>query len=90
MIVSVLGQINELIGTKYSFRKNYCRIELGDSVEKMPVDVMLKISYAVVSFNVIIEKNGVLLIEGHLKECFYENLSEEIINDEFEIIESKK
>ena len=56
----------------------------------MPVDVMLKISYAVVSFNVIIEKNGVLLIEGHLKECFYENLSEEIINDEFEIIESKK
>ena len=56
----------------------------------MPVDVMLKISYAVVSFNVIIEGNGVLLIEGHLMECFYENLGEETINDEFEMIESKK
>ena len=90
LIVAVLGQINELNSTKYSFRKNYCRIKLGDSVEKMPVDVMLRISYAAVSFNVIIEGNDGLLIKDHLMECFYENLSEENINDEFEVIENKK
>ena len=56
----------------------------------MPVNVMLKISYAVVSFNAIIEGNDALLIKGHLMECFYENLGEEVIKDEFEIIENKK
>ena len=83
LIAAVLEQINKLNRTKYSFNKDYCKIKLGNCVEKMSVDVILKISYAVVSFR------G-LLVEGHLMECFYENLSEANINDDFEIIESEK
>ena len=90
LIEAVLEQINKLNGAKYSFKKDYCRIKLGDSVEKMPVHAMLKISYAVVSFHLIREGTRGLLVEGHLMECFYENLSETNINDDFEIIESKK
>ena len=90
LIEAVLEQINKLNGAKYSFKKDYCRIKLGDSVEKMPVHAMLKISYAVVSFHLIREGKRGLLVEGHLMECFYENLSETNINDDFEIIESKK
>ena len=56
----------------------------------MPVDTMLKISYAVVCFDLIREEKRGLLVEGHLMECFYENLSEAVINDGFEIIESEK
>ena len=90
LIVAVLGQINELNGTKSSFNKDYCRTKLGDSLEKMSVGAMLKISYAVVSFTLIREGKLGLLVQGHLMECFYENLFEEVTNDEFEIIESEK
>ena len=90
MIEEVLRQINKLNGTKYSFNKDYCNIKLGDCVEEMPEGVMLKISYAVVSFHLVREGKRGLLVEGHLMECFYENLSETITNDDFEITESEK
>ena len=88
LIVAVLKEINKLNGTKYEFVEDYYQIKLGDSAENMRVGDLLKISFAVVSFNVIVEKDGVLM--SYLKECFYENLSKEIINNEFEIIESEK
>ena len=56
----------------------------------MPVDAMLKISYAVVFVHLIREGKRGLLVEGHLMECFYENLSKANINNDFEIIESEK
>ena len=49
----------------------------------MPEDVMLKISYAIVSFCYVSEGKLRLLVEGHLMNCFYENLSETIISDDF-------
>ena len=90
VIEEVLGQINKSNGTKYSFRNNCCKIKFGDSVEEMPVGVMLKISYAVVRFELIREGKRGLLVQGHLMECFYENLSEAVTNDDFEINESEK
>ena len=90
LIEEVLRQINKLNGTKYSFNKDYCKIKSNDCVKKMPEDAMLKISYAVVSFRYVCEGKRRLLVEGHLMDCFYENLSEVSINDGFEIIESEK
>ena len=89
-IIEVIRQINEIKCRKYGFKKDYCKIKLGSSIKKMPVGVMLKISYTVVWFNLVLERKRGLLVEGLLQECFYESLDEEVINDEFEIIESKK
>ena len=58
----MLEQINKLNGTRYSFRKDYFKIKLGDSVEKMSVDVMLKISYAVACFELIREGKRAVLV----------------------------
>ena len=87
----VLCIINKLNSTNHKMTKNHYDIKLGDSVKKMPVGGVLKISYAVVSFNVLLEKDGEIMAENFLQDCFYEiNDVREIINDEFEIIENKK
>ena len=59
----------------------------------MPIDVFMKISWAIISFDLIVESENGLFLFNDLKECFYENLSESnkaSVNDDFEIIESKK
>ena len=76
LIEAVLEQINKLNGTKHSFKKDYCRIKFDNSIEKIPESNMLKISYAVASFRYALEGKSRLLVEGHLMDCFYENLSE--------------
>ena len=59
----------------------------------MPIDVFMKISWAVISVDLTVESEKGLYVLNDLKECFYENLSESnkaSINDDFEIIESEK
>ena len=55
-------------------------------VEEMPVGVLMKISWAVVSFKLICENKNGLIVVNDLKECFYEGS----INDDFEIIKNEK
>ena len=52
----------------------------------MPANVVLKISWAVVAYNLICKGENGLFVFNDLKECFWERN----LKDEFEIIENKK
>ena len=95
----IIEKISEIRGKEYEIKSDYLKIRAGESEEseesvaKLPVDVLMKISWAVVSFNLIVESENGLFVLNDLKECFYENLNESCetsINDDFEIIESEK
>ena len=91
LIIEIIKQINQLNDSKeYTFKKDYCRINVSCCIKKMPVGATLKISYAVIMLDLVGEGKYGLLVEGFLQECFYESLNEEDINDAFEIIENKK
>ena len=85
----IIEKISEIRGKKYEINSDYLKIRVGEcdkSATDLPVDDLIKISWAVVSFRLIIESEKGLFVLNNLKECFHE-LS---INDDFEIIESKK
>ena len=85
----IIEKISEIRGKKYEIKSDYLKIRVGEcdkSATDLPVDNLIKISWAVVSFNLIIEGKKGLFVLNNLKECFYEAS----INDDFEIIESEK
>ena len=82
--------INEFRGKKYNVKEDYFRFRVGQCIKEMPVDEVLKISWAVVAFDLTCEGKNGLLVLSDLKECFWENLNGVDINGEFEIIENKK
>ena len=85
----IIEKISEIRGKKYEIKSDYLKIRVGEcdkSATDLPVDNLIKISWAVVSFNLIIEGKKGLFVLNNLKECFYETS----INDDFEIIESEK
>ena len=92
----IIEKISEIRGKKYEIKSDYLKIRVGESDKSatdLPVDALMKISWAVVSFKLIIEGKKGLLVLNDLKECFYEKLNksyETSINDDFEIIESEK
>ena len=85
----IIEKISEIRGKKYEIKRDYLKIRVGESDKSaidLPIDVLMKISWAVVSFRLIIESEKGLFVLSNLKECFYETS----INDDFEIIESEK
>ena len=85
----IIEKISEIRGKKYEIESDYLKIRVGEcdeSATDLPVDDLLKISWAVVSFRLIIESEKGLFVLNNLKECFHETS----INDDFEIIESEK
>ena len=87
LVEIIIEKISEISGKKYEIKSNYLKIRVGaPDVEEMPVGILMKISWAVVSFKLICENKSGLIVFNDLKECFYETS----INDDFEIIESGK
>ena len=86
LVEIIIEKISEIRGKKYEIKSDYTKIRVGGGVIEMPVDVLMKISWAVISFNLTVESENGLLVLNDLKECFYEPS----INDDFEIIESEK
>ena len=85
----IIEKISEIRGKQYEIKSDYLKIRVGEcdeSATDLPVDDLIEISWAVVSFRLIIESEKGLFVLNNLKECFYET----IINDDFEIIETKK
>ena len=89
LVEVVIERINELRSSEYRIKKDYCRIRSGQCIKKMPVGVALKISWAVVSFELAREGKNGLLVYGNLKESFYESLGEGVINDDLKSLEIK-
>ena len=94
LVKIVIEKIGEIRGKEYEIRSDYLKIRVGQGVTEMPVDVLMKISWAIISFDLIVESENGLFLFNDLKEMkIYENLNamnEASINDDFEIIESKK
>ena len=87
LVKIIIEKISEIRNKKYEIKSDFTKIRVGaPDVEKMPVGVLMKISWAVVSFKLICENKNGLIVFNDLKECFYETS----INDDFEIIESEK
>ena len=85
----IIEKIGEIRDKKYEIKSDYLKIRVGESDKSatdLSVDDLIKISWAVVSFRLIVEGKKGLLVLNDLKECFYEAS----INDDFEIIESEK
>ena len=87
LVEIIIEKIREIRNKKYEIKSDYLKIRVGaPDVEEMPVNVLMKISWAVVSFRLIVENENGLIVLNDLEECYYEAS----INDDFEIIESEK
>ena len=87
LVEIIIEKISEIRNKKYEIKSDYTKIRVGAPVvEEMPVGVLMKISWAVVSFKLTCENKNGLIVFNDLKECFYETSK----NDDFEIIESEK
>ena len=89
----IIEKISEIRSKEYEITSDYLKIRVGQGVTEMPVDVLMKIKWVVISFNLIVESENGLFVLNNLKECFYENLNESNkanINDDFKIIKSEK
>ena len=85
----IIEKISEIRGKKYEIKRDYLKTRVGEcdkSATDLPVDDLIKISWAVASFNLIIAGKKGLFLLNNLKECFYETS----INNDFEIIKSEK
>ena len=77
----IIEKISEIRNKKYEIKSDYTKIRVGVSdVKEMFVGVLMKISWAVVSFKLICENKNGLIVLNDLEECFYEAS----INDDFE------
>ena len=85
----IIEKISEIRGKQYEIKRDYLKIRVGEcdkSATDLPIDDLMEISWAVVSFRLIIEGDKGLFVLNNLKECFHETS----INNDFEIIKSKK
>ena len=77
LVEIIVEKISEIRGKEYEIKSDYLKVTVGQcATEEMPVDVLMKISWAVISFDLIVESENGLFLFNDLKECFYENLSE--------------
>ena len=77
----IIEKISEIRNKKYEIKSDYTKIRVGvPDVKEMSVGVLMKISWAVVSFKLICENKNGLIVLNDLEECFYEAS----INDDFE------
>ena len=89
LVEIIIEKISEIRGKKYEIKSDYLKIRVSEcdkSATDLPVDNLIRISWAVVSFRLIIESEKGLFLLNNLKECFHETS----INNGFEIIKGKK
>ena len=94
----IIEKISEIRGKEYEIKGDYLKIKVGQGVEDMPVNKLLKINWAVVEYSLISENKNSLFVFSYLNECFWEvnaanganEMSETSIKDDLKIIESEK
>ena len=73
LVEIIIEKVSEIRGKKYEIKSGYSKIRVGHGVTEMPVDVLMKISWAVISFNLIVESENGLIVLNDLKEYFIKN-----------------
>ena len=71
----IIEKIISIRGKQYEIKSDYLKIRVSacdKSATELPVDDLIKISWAVVSFRFIIESEKGLFILAYLKECYWE------------------
>ena len=90
----IIDRINKMSGSEYVFKDECHKFKLSsikccedvDDFDEMPVGVLLKFSFVVVSCRLVIEKDGELILETYLEQCFYEKDDEIDYDSDWEII----
>ena len=70
LVEIIIERISKIRGKEYEIRSDYLKIRVGRCATEMPVDVFMKISWAVISFVLIVESENGLFLFNDLKECF--------------------
>ena len=86
----ILKCINKINNSAHVFKNDYHKFKLSsikccdveEEFSEMPVDKLLKLSFAVVSCRLVIEKDNQLCLESYLEECFYDDSDADSDDDE--------
>ena len=80
----IIKRINKISNSEHVFKDEHHKFKLGsigcddekDNFSGIPVNELLKFAFVTISCRLVIEKDGELILESYVEECFYEDEKE--------------